>query len=122
MANPIREYNIQPIASGKRPLISKPGNIADTNQNKNRLMTKLNNPSVTMVIGRVNTSKTGLISVFTTANIRAAITAVINESTTNPSIIWVIANRAKAFKINFTRTFITVLKYYPKAAEYSIHN
>ena len=89
---------IEPNKAGKKPRISKPepGVKALANQRVKALITNVNKPKVSKVIGNVKRRKIGLIKALTSPITSAAIRATTKLLTTKPSTILEVINNATA--------------------------
>lgn len=83
--------------AGIQPSITSPGTNVETRNNITALITKANNPKVTIFNGAVTNARIGFIKVFTTPKTTAAKTAVVKLSTLNPGTMYVVAIKATAF-------------------------
>ncbi len=73
-----------PSIAGSQPSTIKPGTNNVVMRNTMALTTKINNPSVRIVRGRVRRSNTGLMNVFIIPRTTAARRAEVNVSTLIP--------------------------------------
>lgn len=89
---------IEPNKAGKNPRISKPepGVKALANQRVKALITNVNKPKVSKVIGKVKICKIGLTKALTRPITRAAIKAVTKFLIKNPGTILAVRNNATA--------------------------
>lgn len=73
-----------PSRAGQNPSTVKPSKKEAANRNIRPFITRANNPSVIMVIGKVSINKIGRMKTFSTPNTKAAITAEYRLSTSTP--------------------------------------
>src|SRR5438128_5929 len=74
-------YTIAPKNADQNPSTENPLTKDATNQKSRALITKMNNPSVSTVAGRVSSTTSGRISVLTSPSRAAATSAVVMLST-----------------------------------------
>jgi len=85
----------------------KPGTIQEASSTINALMKKVNNPSVKMLIGRVNNIIKGFIKTFKTPKTIAITTAIHILGTVTPADkIYPVTKTAKDFINNSKNTFM----------------
>lgn len=75
------DKTIAPKIAGNHPSIFTPGTIAETINKTTALITKVNNPKLTMVSGADTKLKMGFIKVLTTPKTIAAKIAVVKLAT-----------------------------------------
>ncbi len=100
------DRRIEPKKAAPKPSTLNPGVILPANSNIKALITKVNNPSVSMVIGNVSISKTGLISALTSPIMAIATRADQKSDSLIPEIILETRNNASALSIQFAMIFI----------------
>ena len=100
--NPILriDNNNAPIKALRKLSTSNPGVIKPAKLNKKAFITKVNNPKVKILIGKVTKTKTGFIKTLIIAMIIATTNAFQNPSTDIPGTTHAINNitRAKAIQ------------------------
>lgn len=82
-----------------------PGTRLLVNKIIRALMTKVNNPSVRMVIGRVRRKSNGFIVTLIIPRTRATIRAVVKSATCTPCSKYEVSNIAAAFRIQRIKSF-----------------
>jgi len=103
-----RERRMEPIKALQNPSTTKPGVIRPANSNNPALMINVNNPSVKILMGRVKSTKTGLMRALISPMIRAATSAVVKSLTAMPVTILETIYKDKAFTNHRISTFIKI--------------
>lgn len=106
-AQEIRERRIPKTSAHKNPSTANPGTIKVAPIIRSALITKVNNPKVTSVIGRVSITKIGLIIALIIPRTTARTRAVIKFSTCTPGRRYAAARIAKALSNQLIKIPIT---------------
>ena len=96
---------IDPIKADPNPSTVKPFNILPANIKRIAFITKVNNPSVRIVIGSVSKSNTGLIRAFISPMTATAIIADLKSARWTPWTIRETRKSANALTTQFARIF-----------------
>lgn len=107
----IMEKRIDPTIAVPNPSIVNPVTSELASKNKNALMTKINNPSDRIVIGKVNITNTGLISRFTNEITATARRAAGKLATCIPGKIFDTIIRANPCKSQLAISFTISILY-----------
>lgn len=91
------------ISAGANAVIVKPSTSDETPSSKSALITKVNKPSVSILMGKVSKSRIGLMTALAMPKNRATIRAVVKVSTSNPGTIFETIIIVRAESIQFAR-------------------
>src|SRR5690606_41927033 len=83
----------------QNPLTTNPFRTLPANQNSRPLRISRNRPSVTMVMGSVSSTRTGLTKVLSRPSTSAAISALPNDDTAIPGKVYATISNATALRI-----------------------
>lgn len=98
----IIDNTIEPKRAAQKSATIKPDTKLDTSQNKNPLTINVNKPKVSKLIGRVKSSKIGLINILTKPITKAAQIADMKPSKLMPGTIQATKSKERANSSHLT--------------------